>query len=249
MRLASRPYIHLRFGEESRWIKSHLMSASRRDAGSGWAALATAPSQSSAPCSPPTTVSTYPVIFTCHIITSSSYFLSSFFFWICIFIFLISCPFPSPASSTFILRIHPYFLSPNFPFFFVTLFSPLLFFSPFSSHFCLIFPFSLLSFLNLLLFHILYFNIFSPSLLLSPCFSVLSTFFFLLFVSFPFFSAVFLCYLTFLPFLLLLSFLFSTFPFPNLISCPSSFSLLHIFLFLYLPFLPCILLSCFSDFF
>lgn len=53
MRLASRPYIRLRFGEESRWIKSHLMSASRRDAGSGWAALATAPSQSSAPCPPP----------------------------------------------------------------------------------------------------------------------------------------------------------------------------------------------------
>lgn len=98
-----------------------------------------------------------------------------FFFCICIFISLISCPFPSPASSTFILRIHPYFLSPNFPFFFVTLFSPLLFFSPFSSHFCLIFPFSLLSFLDLLLFHILYFNIFSSSLLLSPCFSVVSS--------------------------------------------------------------------------
>lgn len=188
-------------------------------------------------------------IFTCHIITSSSYFLSSFFFCICIFISLISCPFPSPASSTFILRIHPYFLSPNFPFFFVTLFSPLLFFSPFSSHFCLIFPFSLLSFLNLLLFNILYFNIFSPSLLLSPCFSVVSSPLSFFCSSFSFFSAVFLCYLTFLPFLLLLSFLFSTFPFPNLISCPSSFSLLHIFLFLYLPFLPCILLSCFCDFF
>lgn len=172
-----------------------------------------------------------------------------FFFCICVFISLISCPFPSPASSTFILRIHPYFLSPNFPFFFVTIFSPLLFFSPFSSHFCLIFPFSLLSFLNLLLFHILHFNIFSPSLLLSPCFSVLSSPLSFFCSSFCFFSAVFLCYLTFLPFLLLLSFLFSTFPFPNLISCPSSFSLLHIFLFLYLPFLPCILLSCFCDFF
>lgn len=177
MRLASRLYIRLRFGEESRWIKSHLMSASRRDAGSGWAALATAPSQSSAPCPPPPQPSQHILfsIFTCHIITSSSYVLSSFFFCICIFISLISCPFPSPASSTFILRIHPYFLSPNFPFFFVTLFSPLLFFSPFSSHFCLIFPFSLLSFLDLLLFHILYFNIFSSSLLLSPCFSVVSS--------------------------------------------------------------------------
>lgn len=177
MRLASRPYIRLRFGEESRWIKSHLMSASRRDAGSGWAALATAPSQSSAPCPPPhnrlnISCSPYSPV-TSSPLPHMSFLL--FFFCICIFISLISCPFPSPASSTFILRIHPYFLSPNFPFFFVTLFSPLLFFSPFSSHFCLIFPFSLLSFLDLLLFHILYFNIFSSSLLLSPCFSVVSS--------------------------------------------------------------------------
>lgn len=225
------------------------MSASRRDAGSGWAALATAPSQSTL-CSvlhPPThnllNISCSPY----SSVTSSPLPHISFlllFFCICIFIFLISCLFPSPASSTFFLRIRPYFLSPNFPFFFVTLSSPLLFFPPFSSHFCLIFPFSLLSFLNLLFSHFLYFNIFSSSLLMSPCFSVLSSplSFFLLFVLFPFFSAVFLCYLTFLPFLLLLSFVFSTFPFSNLISCPSSFSLLHIFLFFYLPFLPCILL-------
>lgn len=167
------------------------MSASRRDAGSGWAALATAPSQSSAPC-PPQQLFQHILfsIFTCHIITSSSYFLSSFFFCICIFISLISCPFPSLASSTFILRVRPYFLSPNSPFFFVTLFSPLLFFSPFSSHFCLIFPFSLLSFLNLLLFHILYFNTFSPSLLLSLCFSVLSSPLSFFCSSFPFLSSL-----------------------------------------------------------
>lgn len=188
-------------------------------------------------------------IFTCHIITSSSYFLSSFFllhlrFYFSDFLsFSFSCFLYLHSSNSPLLSFtkFPIFLCNSF------LTSALLF--PFSSHFCLIFPFSLLSFLNLLLFHILHFNIFSPSLLLSPCFSVLSSQLSFFCSSFCFFSAVFLCYLTFLPFLLLLSFLFSTFPFPNLISCPSSFSLLHIFLFLYLPFLPCILLSCFCDFF
>lgn len=82
MRLASRPYIRLRFGEESRWIKSHLMSASRRDAGSGWAALATAPSQSSAPCPPPpTTVSTYPVLHI-HLSHHHLFLICPFFFFL-----------------------------------------------------------------------------------------------------------------------------------------------------------------------
>lgn len=88
MRLASRPYIRLRFGEESRWIKSHLMSASRRDAGSGWAALATAPSQSSAPCPPPpTTVSTYPVRHI-HLSHHHLFLICPFFFFSFAFAFL-----------------------------------------------------------------------------------------------------------------------------------------------------------------